>query len=430
MVKKFIASLLCVSAMLSVTACSINIGGTELEFGSKKSDSSEETTTAKLTKPELVTEPQTEPIVLEPLDYYCIADDVKITNQMHDHGTCWAFAAASAMETAAAVRNGKTISIDPHELIDAVFQTDKKDGYFVDEDIDPLDAGGNSEMIISAVSNGFGSYVLEDAEYIQSDSLSDIRDAVRLYGGLTACVPVTDGCEGEFDGKLTYNEPDAYDYCHLVTVIGFDDNFPKENFTIPAAENGAWIVRNSSVADERYYISYETPLESVIGLSLTEGYSQVLGYDAGNIGSAFVYLQTGDATTAANVFHQAGTLAAVGTYSVTPDQTVKIEVRTDDLKNVLYAQEAHFVNAGYHIVELAKPLEVEDYAISISYPDGVPVECETTTVGESKYKVFSKLGVSFLKCGREWVDMCDEEAFKQTGLGFTPNNCCIKALYK
>ena len=428
MVKKIAALSLCLAAFLSVSACSVKIGG--FEFGSEKSESSEESYIPQNTKPELVTEPETEAIKLDPVDYYCIADDVKINSRVHDHGTCWAFAAAASMETAAAIRNGKTISIEPHDIIDTVFQTDKKEGYFLDKKVDPLDAGGNCEMVVDSLANGFGSYVLENAEYFMDYTVDELKDAVRIYGGLTACVPTTSACEGEYDGELTYNEPDPVDYDHLVTIIGFDNDFPKENFNVPAAENGAWIVRNSSVENERYYISYETPLESVTGLSLTDEYSHVLSYDAGNPQLTYISLQNEENNVAANVFHEAGTLAGVGTYSITPDQTVIIEVRSADLKKVHYAQKAYFATPGYHTVKFPEPLEVENYAISISYPDGIPVEAENFGLENSNYKVFTKLGVSFIKVGKQWYDLCNDNELRTAGLSFTPNNCCIKALYK
>ena len=52
---------------------------------------------------------------------------------------------------------------------------------------------------------------------------------------------------------------------HAVVVVGWDDNFSKDNFNTPAPGNGAWIIRNSWVTgdfDSRqayngyFYLSY------------------------------------------------------------------------------------------------------------------------------------------------------------------------------
>ena len=48
---------------------------------------------------------------------------------------------------------------------------------------------------------------------------------------------------------------------HAVTIIGWDDNFPKENFMVPAENDGAWLIKNSwgeDIYDGGYmWMSYE-----------------------------------------------------------------------------------------------------------------------------------------------------------------------------
>ncbi|MBR0149192.1 MAG: InlB B-repeat-containing protein [Lachnospiraceae bacterium] len=50
---------------------------------------------------------------------------------------------------------------------------------------------------------------------------------------------------------------------HAVTIVGWDDNFPKENFKNTPAGNGAWLIRNSGMSSDYsltrqgyYYLSY------------------------------------------------------------------------------------------------------------------------------------------------------------------------------
>ncbi len=48
---------------------------------------------------------------------------------------------------------------------------------------------------------------------------------------------------------------------HAVTIVGWDDNFPKENFAVPAENDGAWLIKNSwgkEMYDDGYmWISYD-----------------------------------------------------------------------------------------------------------------------------------------------------------------------------
>ena len=66
--------------------------------------------------------------------------------------------------------------------------------------------------------------------------------------------------EGIHDGYYTLNAPNAKEseYDHSIAIVGWDDNFPKENFNEEASQNGAWITYNSNHPREYYYVSYDT----------------------------------------------------------------------------------------------------------------------------------------------------------------------------
>ena len=158
------------------------------------------------------------------------------------------------------------------------------------------------------------------------------------------------------------------------------------------------------------------------------------------------------------MFHKKGKLAAVGTYNSFDKQDIKIEIITSDLKKVLYTQDAVLDYHGYHTVKLTKPVDVDGFAVAITYSKGAPVEGETIENDSGMYKTVSKKGQSFVFAGGKWKDMTDkdiktvlktyngpstsadncgavkdnlseEDIKKLHDTDFEPRNCCIKALF-
>lgn len=213
-------------------------------------------------------------------------------------------------------------------------------------------------------------------------------------------------------------------------------------------------------SDLSYYISYSAPLEYAISHSVTDKYSEVLSYDAGDeqslisLYSPFAealgydisslqnrYIKTGNNTKVANIFHNAGTLAAVGTYNDFDEQDIKIEIYDAEIQNLLYSQDTKLNYRGYHTIELDTTLDVTDYAVVITYTKGAPVEGESidfgkldqkiaSLIGELEYKTVSEKGQSFVYIDNSWKDMTDSDIKGVLKIDFEPNNCCIKATYK
>ena len=131
--------------------------------------------------------------------------------------------------------------------------------------------------------------------------------------------------------------------------------------------------------------------------------------------------------TTANVFKESGTLTAVGTFIPENDSDLTIRILTPDLKEVLHSEEVHADYAGYGVFKLDTPLEVEEYAISVTYPDGAPVEGESGDYGWMCIRTFSNEGESFILQDGDWLDLSLESTWDK--IGFVTNNACIRALY-
>ena len=366
--------------------------------------------------------------------YYNIQEDgieFELTPQIS--GTCWICAASCSLMTAYQKNHDGSIVLDQIDLLNEVYDDDKEEGIFVAQGADTRQLGGSGLFIMNELTEGFGNNLVMDSSIDAKDwSIDEIKNGIRKYGALYIGIPDSSSKKGTHDNYFTMNYPDAPQnyFDHSIAVIGWDDNFPKEYFNEEASRNGAWITYNSAYPSDYYYVSYDTPFDELydtpLFMSMTDSYSKVLSYDCGRWYVDPV--STGKTTTTANVFHEKGTLAAVGTYAVTDDQDLTIQILTPDLKECLYSQEYHADRKGYYVFKLDTPMEVEDYAIAVTYPAGAPVEGESVEIDHTVHiDITGKSGQSFILVDGKWLDMSEEKT--QNILGSVTNNACIKALY-
>ncbi len=365
--------------------------------------------------------------------YYCLLEDgVEYDLVSQIAGTCWICATSCASITGYEMKHDGVIApFDQHELVDAIYDEDESGGVSVVGGA--YETGGLAICSINELSLGFGDgYVLDEAIEARGWTMDEIKEGIQKYGGLYIGIPDSNRAwVGYKDGYNTLNWPDAEDtdYDHSITVIGWDDHFPKENFVKPAAEDGAWITYNSNFPEKYYYVSYETHFDQIfdppVFMSVSDEYSKVISHDCGK----WTEDVAGDGeTTVANVFEEKGTLSAVGTFITETDEDLTIEIMSSDLKEVIYTQECHADKAGYKVFKLDEPIEVDKYAIVITYPNGAPVEGSSFSYDENtKIVAFSDKGESFILIDDKWLDMSEKETWDK--VGFETNNACIRALY-
>ena len=90
-----------------------------------------------------------------------------------------------------------------------------------------------------------------------------------------------------------------------------------------------------------------------------------------------------------------------------------------------------FENSGYHTIEIDEELQVNDYAIAVTYFGNAPVEGLTwiDDVYGISFIASSSPGESFSLFDGEWIDMTNPVILSKFGIDYEPNNCCIKAIY-
>lgn len=334
--------------------------------------------------------------------YYNYAEKgrVNYAGNQGSQGTCWAFAAISALESSMLPERVREYSED--HLIN-------HNGFGINKD-----KGGDHTMSMAYLASWKGPVnyaddpygddmtddTLKAVEHVQemkvvaSKDYENIKKMIFKYGAVESSIHFALLNKYTIDDKY-YNE-DNYSYCypeegkpnHEIIIIGWDDNYPAENFNPNVSENGAFICQNSwgsEFGDSGiFYVSYEDSVIGTInevytGIESADNYDNIYQYDmCGWIG------QIGfDKNRAffANVFKAEDNqdLRAVSFYATGPDTTYKIYLDTKaktsntpkfDLSQLI--AEGDFKEAGYYTVQLDKT-----YALSKGKDFAIIVEIDT-----------------------------------------------------
>lgn len=393
--------------------------------------SSEEIEEETGTEVEATTEKEHEYIADKSGDsYYSLLEDgclLDVKTQLS--GTCWTCAMTSSMEGTYYKKYNEKISFDPTDLCLTIYDDNKPEGWFVYRD--KTDYGGWDWLGCEFLPNGYKGYYLKDAWRYDGNSRDELKDAIKKRGPISISVCDTVMTKGTYDGYFTMNDDDWESIDHAVIIVGWDDNFPKDYFNMPAKNDGAWICQNSKSKgwgnNGTYYVSYESAITGNVIFSMTDEYSDVAFYDAGDENQ----ISTGDVCSVANYFDKKGTLAGIGTYTNSDYQKFTIEIYEGNFGKLLCSFDGVSDIKGYHVTDLPEPIEVESYTVVIHFEGVAPVEGETYELDDMvEYVAESSENQSFVLIDDEWVDLSSDAIKDRLGIDFMPNNACIKALYK
>ena len=309
------------------------------------------------------------------------------------YGTCWAFASLGAVES----------SIMPEEKYNFSEENMTLNVGYKGNQME----GGDYTRAIAYLTSWAGPVLEEDDPYgdgkynpdapvvkhvqevqlIESKNLQAIKRAVFLDGGVETCMYTSMNKAGE--KSVYYNEKNS-SYCYIgtqapnhdVVIVGWDDNYPKENFTSKLEADGAFICMNSwgeEFGDEGlFYVSY---YDSNIGIHNAvytriedvENYDNIyqsdlcgwvghLGYEEDSAYFANVYTARGDEE-----------IKAVGFYATGKDTSYEIYyvdgfAGEESFNKRVYLQSGKFINGGFYTVDLENPIRILEgtrYAIVI-----------------------------------------------------------------
>lgn len=305
-------------------------------------------------------------------------------------GTCWAFASLQALE--ASLLPGESLDLsEDHMSIGNGFSIPQQEGgeftmslaYLLSwkgpvlEAQDPY-GDGISPKGLKAVKH------VQEVQMIPGKDYEKIKQAVLHYGGVQSSLytSMTD----ENSRSASYNEK-AYSYCYIGSkppnhdsvIIGWDDNYPKENFQAEVNGNGAFICLNSwgkGFGDQGYY--YVSYYDSNIGMnnlvySLTEdvnNYSHIyqsdlrgwvgqLGYGEDTIWFSNVYEANSDEALSAVGFYATDSNTSYEIYGVEKVKDEDNIVTGGDFDRKVLLAKGSFGNAGYYTVPITGSVEGE-----------------------------------------------------------------------
>lgn len=301
------------------------------------------------------------------------------------YGTCWAFAALTALESTLLPERKYDFSEDHMSLNNSfnIMQNEGGDynmaiayltswkGPVLEED-DPYGDGESNESLSSVLH-------VQEVQLIEGKNIEEVKEMIFKYGGVESSIYMA-GTNNNIQYSGFYNhEQNSYCYIgtekpnHDVVIIGWDDNYPKENFSTVPEANGAFLCRNSWGEDfgekGNFYVSYYDTNIAVHSLVYTKiestnnynklyqsdlcGMVGMLGYGKETAYFANVYTAENDEL-----------IKAVGMYAVDKDTDYSIYVipmfKSEQSLNKRGKAnvEGSLKNAGYYTVDLNEPVRV------------------------------------------------------------------------
>lgn len=313
----------------------------------------------------------------------------------------------------------------------------------------------------------------EDAKYVYNpDGTAAIKDelmqnrAVQIGFCADQSKPNEIGDQNYISRNWAHYTYERADANHAVTIVGWDDNYPKENFVQghEPPENGAWLVKNSWGSGEVPFPDYgagnwgllqgqdKAPYEATsdvhTGYFWLSYYDQslcmpeALAFDKSNVNQQY-YLDQHDLmpvsdvmaadvdteTCMSNVFKAdvAEQLEQISCVTAAPGTTAKYEIYLlqpnyeSPLDGVLAASgEASFKYGGFHKIHLDKPVLIQKdqyYSIVITqlledkYIINIPMSNGETAASLFEQPFWEKgiinKGESFMKYQGKWYDYSD-----------------------
>ena len=365
------------------------------------------------------------------------------------YGTCWAFAALSAMESALKPEETYVFSVDHMSMSNSFNLTQTDGGEYtmgmaylaawqgpVYEKDDPY-GDGKTNGALTAVKH------VQEMRIIPAKDLTAIKEAVFKYGGVQTSM--YSSMKNASSSSKYYNK-ETYSYCYIgtnkpnhdVVIIGWDDNYPKENFNMSLEGDGAFICQNSwgaSFGDNGvFYVSYydtNIATHNVVYTRVDDNKNYDHIYQSDLCGWIGKMGYDKESMYGANVFtaQSKESVVAASFYATAPDTEYKIYI-VNDFRNTasfndrVLVAEGVVENAGYYTIDFDKAVPVnsgEKYAVVvyINTPGAThPMAIEYDTGEKALENIDLEDGESYISSnGNQFINVEEKQKC----------NLCIKA---
>ena len=342
--------------------------------------------------------------------------------------SCWSFATCAAIESSLLKQTGKKYDLSENIIVNSMLKYSKYGnnekyelaptllptgsliswlGTFPQE-YDTYDELGK----VSELTESEDSIHIQDILFIpprkNAKDNKAIKEAIYQYGGVYTTIHSTN------DPKVLNSKTAGYYYNgkadnnHAVCIVGWDDNYSRNNFATKPPANGAWIVKNSygtEYGDNGYmYVSYyDTSIAKSISLAyiMTNNIRYNTNYQTDIIGcdDNFVtpnrqsYIYYCNKYTMINNDY----LAAVGTYFQNKNINYQVEIMVNG--KVIHKQSGKSKFAGYQTIKLNKyiPIKRSDIVDVIVRSNAVPIQ--------NNSRQYYQEETSFISLDRNsWID--------------------------
>lgn len=363
-------------------------------------------------------------------------------------GTCWAFASLSALESDMLPEEAVQFSPD-HMSMSNSFHVDATAGgeytmamaYLsawqgpVYEKDDPF-GDGRTEPGLAAVKH------VQEIQIMEGKDYAKIKEAVFQYGGVQTSL-YSDLGNSASSSAFFNREQSAYCYMgtekpnHEVVIIGWDDHYAKENFSVSVEGDGAFICQNSWGEEFGengvFYVSYyDTNIGShnvvYTKVESTDNYDKIyqsdlcgwvgqIGFNRPSVYGANIYTAEEEEWLSAVGFYAIGKNTEYCAYLVHDFKD------TDSLQNRELIAEGRLENPGYYTIKTEKKVALnagERYAILlyINTPEAIHPMAIEYAADEATKDADLTDGEGYISAnGTRWEHV--EEAFSC--------NLCLKA---
>ena len=306
-------------------------------------------------------------------------------------GTCWAFASLTALESSLLPTDRETFAVDHMTMHNSFLLGQDEGGEYTMSMAYLLAWQGPVPESEDPYGDGYSPDNLKPSKHVQEIQVLGPKDydavkrAVYLKGGVQSSLFTS---MRDYESESVYYNRETNSYCYIgneqpnhdSVIVGWDDNFPKENFNMELEGDGAFICTNSWGEDfgeqGYFYVSYydsNIGVHNIVytGVEPVDNYKKIYQSDlcgwVGQIG----YGQ--DQAWFANTYRagKGEELAAAGFYATDKDTEYEIyvarnlpEAGSRGMERALNDRTAvvrgKLANAGYYTVPLKEKIRLDD----------------------------------------------------------------------